>query len=369
MLNSEFIDICNEALDMKDIDTVRTIAGFTESQQQNVAVINLANRLYGMITDKLENIDYGTIPKSQGNIATFEQYKRTRECISVLKGMAKQSNDGDSTREVAVIEDAFDNIEKYKVLFTRGYKYDISVIKYTYNSILLGIISDIGFMTSACVEFIKNPNNTVGMEIKNLQQFKSKFGVVHNTLRAFNEACDKGEIEKAFNPLIKIKMAGFKTESAIIQHEFSIPGIGAKALSVGGKMAWSALGSIPGGQLIVGLVAASIILIKVIIPMLRQSAYLFYAMRVSISAYFTLQEQLLRANVLKVKSSSVQSEEEKQKIIAKQLKYADWFHRIANIFALKYTPAEREANNAGRDKTNISSRDGDPNDDSDVTLF
>ena len=109
------------ALDMKSIDTIRTVSSFTEAEQKKSTIV-LANKLYGMIVDRLDQIDFKEIEKSEGDITKFKYYNRTRECISVLKGLAKQSGSG--VEEIDVIETALNNIESNRLFFIRAYKTD-----------------------------------------------------------------------------------------------------------------------------------------------------------------------------------------------------------------------------------------------------
>ena len=330
------------ALDMKSIDTIRTVSSFTEAEQKKSTIV-LANKLYGMIVDRLDQIDFKEIEKSEGDITEFKYYNRTRECISVLKGLAKQSGSG--VEEIDVIETALNNIESNRLFFIRAYKTDCSFIKSLYNTMIMAIISDISFMITVCVEYIKNPDHTVQMEITNLKKFKSKFYLVHKNLCRFNEAVEKGELEKVCSALLKIKSKNMAGELTLI-----------------GKLA-----ALPGFQYI-AIIAAAIIIIKTFVPIMRELSYFFYFFRTKISDYFFLQQQLLEANALKLKQMSTDDPEKNEKIAKRQEKIATIFGKIANFFAVKYTPAADKAeNNPG--KTTIDKNDVDGDSNEPVVLF
>lgn len=331
------------ALDMKSIDTIRTVSSFTEAEQKKSTIV-LANKLYGMIVDRLDQIDFKEIEKSEGDITEFKYYNRTRECISVLKGLAKQSGSG--VEEIDVIETALNNIESNRLFFIRAYKTDCSFIKSLYNTMIMAIISDISFMITVCVEYIKNPDHTVQMEITNLKKFKSKFYLVHKNLRKFNEAVEKGELEKVCSTLLKIKSKNLAGETTII--------------------GWLTL-NVPGFQFI-ALIAAAIIIIKTFVPIMRELSYFFYFFRTKISDYFFLQQQLLEANALKLKQMSTDDPEKNEKIAKRQEKIASIFGKIGNFFAVKYTPAADKAeNDPGKTTIDKSDVNGDSNEP--VVLF
>lgn len=333
MIRKEYQEVYSEVLP-KDVATITTITSFTESEHKRGVVV-LANKLYGMLVDRLEDIDFKEIEQSQGDISKFKYYERTRESISVLKGLAAESGAG--KEEVAVIENALSYLEANKLIFTRGFKMDVSFIKYLYNSIVMAIIADIGFMITACVEFIKTPEHTVEMEISNVKKFKSKFYLVHNALQNFNKAVEDGSLEKAVNPLLKVKSE--KMVGTVLTIAAIIP---------------------------LGIIAASITITKVFIPIMRELSYLFYSARVSISNYCILQQKLLEANALKLKARA--SKDDKS-IAREQEKIAAFFSKIGNFFAIKYVSAQNKASKdaANDTKTTISKDEVDSDDE--ISIF
>lgn len=302
-----------EALDMHDLDNVRMLSSFTESEQKRATII-LADKLYGMIVDKLEDIDFKEIEQSQGDVSKFKYYERTRECIAVLKAIADQSGSGQE--EVKDIETALDNLYANRMIFVKAFKTNVSVIKYLYNTVYMAIIADIGFMTTVCVEFVKNPDHTMGMEISNLMKYKSRFYLIHKNLKSFNESVSKGDLDKVAGPLLKIR-----TKNIV-----GIPMI-------------SLLLLIPGSSIVL-LGMACGILISSFIPIMRELAYIFFSLRVSIANYCTLQAKLLEANSLKVKQRTTGDKKENKEISRKQESIANFFNKVANFFAIKYVPVE-----------------------------
>lgn len=337
----DYEDIFMECFNMEDPTTINALTSMNEAQKDNV-MIGLANRLYKMITNKIDDINYGDIELSNGDITKFKHYDTMVNSITVLKEIAINSKDG--VEEVAVLNTTMNNLIEYKNIFTKGYRLDIDIIKVFYKSITLALIADISYFTAICVEFIKNPNSTVKMEFDNLSEFKSKFGLIHDNLIEFNNGCKSGDIEKAFGALISAKSKKI------------ITGLGAITL-------------IGGASALITLVAAIITIIKLIIPILRELTYFFFAARVEISDYFNLQKDLLEAN-----AEALEKDKDKVQIAKDQRKWADRFRRIANFFAIDYVPAKNKAEKEIKKDTkkvemNNDLTMSDDEDDGAVTLF
>lgn len=328
-ISKEIEQIYTEALDLTNISTFRTVASFTEAEQKNGIVV-LANKLYRMIVDKLENTDYREIEISKGDIKKLKQYKQIKDSIDVLTQLARESNSG--IEEINEIDRAFTNIERLTPIFVNGFKHNIDLIKYFYSTIVTAVITDIGFMTTVCVEFFKNPNSTISLEITNLQQYKSKFYLIHKNLINFNTACDKGQIEKAFKILNDNKVQGVKFEAVELScYDEDVIGSLAKV----GKVALFIPVAIIGGVFF--------IIINAILPILRDLSFIFYSFRNDIATWFKVQHDLLEANALRVKSLKSTNGKDYQQIANSQLEWANRMNKIANAIAVEYIPAEKKA--------------------------
>lgn len=320
----------------KDPNTIMTITSFTEEEQPKAMAV-LANKLYGMLVDKLEDIDFKEIEDSEGDITTFKYYAKTRESIAVLKELAIQSGSGEE--DVKDIEKALAYLESNKIVFAKAFKLDIHILKYLYNTIVMAIIADIAYFTTVCVEFVKNPDRTVSMEISNVKKYKTKFYMVHEAIKNFNSMVEKKQLEKVANGLMKVKYEHFDAVSITL------------ASYVG-----------------FGLVAAAgifIIIAKVLIPTIRELVYLFYAVRVSVSNYCAVQQKLLEANALRIKSNGGSKD-----VAERQLKIAAFFDKLSNFFAIKVVPAEKKIDSTLKGvKPRLTKDEVNNSDDDTLTLF
>lgn len=318
----------------KDPDTIMTITSFTEEEHPKAMAV-LANKLYGMLVDKLEDIDFKEIEDSDGDITKFKYYTKTRESIAVLKELAIQSGSGEE--DVKDIEKALTYLESNKTVFMKAFRLDIHILKYLYNTIVMAIIADIAYFTTVCVEFVKNPDHTVSMEISNVKKYKTKFYMVHESIKNFNGMVEKKQLEKVANGLMKVKSENFAAEITI-------------ATYVG-----------------VGLAAAGafIIVTKVIIPTIRELAYLFFSVRVSVSNYCAVQQKLLEANALRIKSNGGAKD-----VAERQLKIAAFFEKLSNFFAIKVVPAEKKIDSTLKGvKPRLTKDEVNGSDDDTLTLF
>lgn len=318
----------------KDPDTIMTITSFTEEEHPKAMAV-LANKLYGMLVDKLEDIDFKEIEDSEGDITKFKYYTKTRESIAVLKELAIQSGSGEE--DVKDIEKALTYLESNKTVFMKAFRLDIHILKYLYNTIVMAIIADIAYFTTVCVEFVKNPDHTVSMEISNVKKYKTKFYMVHESIKNFNGMVEKKQLEKVANGLMKVKSENFAAEITVATY-------------------------------IVGLAAAVgafIIVTKVIIPTIRELAYLFFSVRVSVSNYCAVQQKLLEANALRIKSNGGAKD-----VAERQLKIAAFFEKLSNFFAIKVVPAEKKIDSTLKGiKPRLTKDEVNGSDDDTLTLF
>lgn len=319
----------------KDPNTIMTITSFTEEEHPKAMAV-LANKLYGMLVDKLEDIDFKEIEDSDGDITKFKYYAKTRESIAVLKELAIQSGSGEE--DVKDIEKALTYLESNKTVFMKAFRLDIHILKYIYNTIVMAIIADIAYFTTVCVEFVKNPDHTVSMEISNVKKYKTKFYMVHEAIRNFNSMVEKKQLEKVANGLMRVKSENFATEIST-------------AMFIGGLLATP--------------IAILIILTTVLIPIIRELTYLFFSVRVSVSNYCAVQQKLLEANALRIKSNGGAKD-----VAERQLKIAAFFEKLSNFFAIKVVPAEKKIDSTLKGvkprltKDEVNDSDGDT-----LTLF
>ena len=298
--------IIAEYMDMSDLTTVQQAMSLNEAEQ-NTLLVSLTNKLYQMIVGKVNDIDYGDIPDTKGNIRRLPKYKQMRECIEILHDIFVQYKE--DTKPVDVLDNALSNLENYSDIFVASYNGDIDFGIMTYENVALGVVQAIGFMIAVCIEYVKDPKKVGLQKVLNKTGIsKVKDHLVYENLVKFNEACKNGELEKGLRPLIKDK----------VKNLFGLTFIhGALAIPV---------------------------IIAALIPFLKHLTYFFYSSRVRFSTYLDAQADLLEMNAAELKSNeALITNDKKDKVIARQLKIAKLFHSVSNKIAIDSKESEVKA--------------------------
>ena len=301
--------IIREYMDMSDYETVMQATSLNEAEQ-NTFLVSLTNKLYQMIVSKIDDVDFGDIPQTKGNVRKLPKYKQMRECIEVLHDIFVQYKE--DTKPIDEIDNALSNVENNADLFMASYAGQIQLGIMIYETTTLGIVNAIGFLIATCIEYVKDPKKQ-GLEIvlKKTGIKKVKDHLVYENLLKFNEACKKGELEKAVRPLIKNNVKDL----------------------IGGGIVFAIHATLAIG-----------VIIAAIIPFLRQLTYFFYASRVRMSTYLDAQADLLEMNAMELKNNPhITTEDEKSRVIARQLKIARTFHDTANAIAIDSKNSENNA--------------------------
>ena len=310
-LHEDYMAAITKFMDWHDADTNTKLLSLDESEQ-NTLLVSLTNKLYKMMLAKVDDIDYGDIPNTKGDITRLPKYDEMKECIQVLKDIFDQYHE--NTKPIKEIENALDYVEGYQDIFTASYAGKIDLGIAMYNNITLAIISSISYMIAVCIEYIKSPKRE-GMEIvlDKTGVTKVKESLLYENLIKFNNAARKGDIENAIRPLIKAKAKNFAV---------TLSGI---AMGVGVAISVTAL-------------------ILACISMLRDIVYYFYATRARVSQYFDIQADLLEMNANELKDNrDINTIGDKQSVIRRQLAIAREFRKVADFLAVNANKSEREA--------------------------
>ena len=294
----EYLDIVNEYMDLTDTETRKICMNINE-EDQNQLLASLTSKLYDNIVEKVDDIDFGDLPRTKGNFRALPNYDKIVGCVDTLKKILIQYKQ--KTDPIDTIELAIENINLKKDLFEKGYKYNVELPMLVYNTIGLSIISSISLMISTTIEFIKSPNNDgYQITLDQVALIKTKNHLLFENLKKFNEACRKGDLDKALDFTIKSNVKGFTG----MEYGFIAGGI------------------------------ALIAIILNIIPILRELVFFFFYTRTRVSDYFDVQADLLQMNAHNLEANNTTDLKDKERIIKQQLRIADVFRRIANAIAV-----------------------------------
>lgn len=311
MINrTDYNTILNEYFDIEHTETRKVMLAIDENDQ-NAILNSLTSKLYDSIVNKVDDIDYGTIPETKGDITKLENYDKLVECINVMEGLLKEFRQ--DAKPIHDIKAALKNIETRKDLFERGFKLNIELPMVLYSTISLSIVSSVSFLISSCVEFIKSPaEDEFKLMIDKVALVKSKQNLLFTNLDKFNKACDKGQVDDTLEFVMKNatkNLTGIET------------------------------GMVVGGIALVGLLLN-------IIPILRELIFFFYYSRTRMSDYFEIQADLLQVNAYNIQNNQSINKKEREAIAKKQLKIVDMYRKLSNRLAIEVKSTEVKADKA-----------------------
>lgn len=306
----------NEAVETyfdKTDELTRKIMLSVNEADQNAVMTQLSNKLYQHIVDKVDDIDFGTIPQSKGDITQIDGYKDLVACISTIHNILDQYHQS-TANNINVLEEAVDNLVKRVDLFTKSYKLNVEMPMIIYNTIALSIVKGVSLMIASCIEFIKLPDDRgFDIAVDKAGLAKTANMVLFKDLIKFNKICADGSFDKAMDYII----AGTA---------------GGKNFTGGALLAFSAAS-----------IAVMLGLILMIVPIIRELIFAHYYTRASLSNYFEMQASLLQMNAYNIQNDLARDPKERKKIAAEQLKIAEAFKKISNAIKIDSKTADAKS--------------------------
>lgn len=300
--------ILKEYFDCSHRETRQIMVSINEEDQTSV-LTSLTSKLYDHIVNKVDDIDFGSIPDSKGDITKVQNFNQMMDCIAVIRNYLIQFKQ-DTKSTIDIVDEAIDNIAERVDAFSKGFKFDVEFVMVTYSSLVLACISSVSFLISSAIEFIKEPNSdSFDIVVNKVGLQKTKNNLLFGNLKKFNDSCNKGEFDKAINYVL----------ANTIKHE---------SITVGtGVIAGVAMGGI----------------LLTIVPVIRELIFFFYHSRVGIADYFETQADLLQINAFNTQNRADLNASKKKEISSKQMKIVATFRKIANFFAIDAKQSEMKA--------------------------
>lgn len=320
MVEKDFDYVLKEYFDTSNRRDMKALLSLNEAEQ-NQAVASLAAKLYEKIVAKVDDIDYGTIPASTGDITRIGNYKELRDCMDTIRQILVHYKQ--DTCQLDIIDKAIDNIKDSKKIWEKAFVMECEFPIIFYNNICLSIVSSVSLLISSSIDFIKEPGNTsYQISFDRVAYNKTKDKLLFQNLDKFNKSYLKGDVEKLMSSIIKSNKNIKESAMQPVQE------IGIFAL----------ISAVTGGT---GLLI--VVLIRFAIPLLHELTNLFFCTKQRMSEYFEVQSKVVQMNAESLKYDYTKSEEQVQKIYKKQMKIADLFKKLANKLAVKMNKAESDA--------------------------
>lgn len=301
-----FGEVAYAYFNVHDNATLEAVTGITEEEQSKI-LSDLTNKLYNAIMDKVDDIDYGNIPATRGDITRLQNYDDLVDCTNIMKDIVEYYHQDSSI--VQTVLDAINNIKDRTSLFEKIFAVNLDFGITIYNTMVLSCVGAISFLISSSIDFIRrSDSNGFDISLDRVGYKKSKDYLLLKNLGHFNSSCSNGNIDKSLNQLLDADKRNFVGE-------MSIP----------------------------LMIVISITIITSIIPFIRELIYFFYYARQSISDYFAIQADLLQMNASNLDRSMDSDEETIKRTYEKQNNIADKFRKISNFMNVKLKKSEKEA--------------------------
>ena len=316
-----FDKILKEYFDTSDRRSMKTLLSLNEADQ-NQAMVALASKLYEKIVAKVDDIDFGTIPASKGDITKIGNYQEMRDCMDTIRNILVHYKQ--DTVHLDTIDKAIENIKDSKKIWEKAYNVDCEFAITFYNTITLSIVSAVSLLISSSIDFISSPGNaSFQISFDKVGYTKTKDKLLFQNLEKFNKSYLKGDIDKLMSAVVKTN-ASLKESTMEPEEVTEAVTLAAIASAVGA-----------------GVFVVSILLL--VVPILHELTNALYCARQKVADYFEIQSKIVQFNAEQLKYDYTKTDSEIKKIYDKQMKIADKFKNISSKFAIKMSKAESDA--------------------------
>ena len=195
MILNEYNDLLREHFDCSDRQTTKFIKYINESDQQSQLLAALAGALYDKIINKCEKIDFGSIPRSRGDITKIDGYNNTVECINILRKLVVEYKEDPSIIDIELT--AIENMKSLRPLFMKAFANNSSFAMGFYNIVVASIQHSVSFLISVIVQFVKDPDTKNMVKALDKAAYKdAESNLLIENLAQVNKSFANGQLEK-----------------------------------------------------------------------------------------------------------------------------------------------------------------------------
>lgn len=195
--------LIREFFDISDKRTRKTIVALDEDADEKSQILSaLSNALYDKIVSNVDKIEFGSIPRSRGDITKVDGFKNTVECLNILRRLVMEYHEDPEIVDTVIT--AIENIKTRKAVFMKAYSLNIEFPIVLYNLIVLAIEQSVSFLISVCIQYIKDPESgSMNAALDKVAYNNTKDNLLYEQLYNFNESCSNGELDAAMADIIK----------------------------------------------------------------------------------------------------------------------------------------------------------------------
>ena len=257
------------------------------------------SKLYDSIIDKA-HIDFGDIPKSNGNIRDYSGYGPMIETLRTIKNLAVEQGVMPVVGYADIVLQAINYIAELSNTYQRGFTTKTEYVALEYDTYVYLCVESTSALLYTFVDYIKDPNKQImSIQIKNTKLRADEF--FFDQLKKFNNIQAKDGIQ--YRKMLE-------------------------ELCNGGK------DNFIGAERLVGIGAISIIALS-IIPITRAVIYQIYKLRGDLSVALSQQAKFLEMNQTCIMNNSNFDKKKKEDIIKKQKALATELRKISDKIKVK----------------------------------
>lgn len=398
MILNEFDQIVKEYFNLFNAPTRRCIS-LLEDTEQTQMLNALSSALYKKITSDMDKIDFGSIPRSRGDITKIDKYEDMEECLIIMKKLVQEYKQ--DTEIVDTVLLAIDNIQTRKAKFQKGFALNVGFVTSLYNLMVLSIQQSVSFLISICIQYVKDPETeSIKMALDKVSYYNTKDSMLYEQIVAFNESSANGSLDKVLDAALsgkgikecggvepgysdiamvarvdgvpdreidvdldkngpvepQVKDVPDVTASVVHEEEpeddeedqskVSNDGLTSPNLCINGQCATN---ESLGGILALGFGAISLykLLLKVFIPMMRNTVYFLMYSGLKRADTLEVRANLIELNAYKLQAADITddgfSPAKRKKIVDKQLKIANKLKKKSDKITLIFNKTEKKA--------------------------
>ena len=261
--DENYLKIIYETCDLSNPEFRKRLIYVNEAEQNKV-LMSLTAKLYATIVDKANDVDYGDIPDTKGDITKLKNYNVMMDTVATLRDIVKEYKQ--DPKAINVISEAIANVETHKDEFTKAYRLGYEFPKLLYCTSVIAIIDSISYMIATCIEFVKTPKSeSFDMVLDVMRYKKARDYIVFSNLEKLNQEYKNGNIDNVIKAV---------TKNAVVKEGFVVPAI--------------IFGAVIAAGIVIGL--------RGILNIIQSIVFAVYNARNNYSQYWELQSMVLEAN-------------------------------------------------------------------------
>lgn len=297
-----------------------TTSFYTTNESVQIEVAEkVLDKIFSISIGKYNKVNFSEIERSRGDITKIKFYKNLTECISTLKEIDAVTH---KLNDIYIVEKSLNNLISLKPDFEKSFRIKNNCGIMIFNLIAYSIMEATSYIIASSINFVKDQE----IIISNVDSNK----ILIDSLIRFNELAENGTIYKFISESEK-EILNESIASTITS--FMGNGLVRKAVGVG------------------VLSVAFILILKSIVPLVRNTIYYIYKIRHTISETAEIQANMLELNICILKNNNADPV-----IIAKQEKWVERFKKYADKFALDSEKSKRDSDiDIKSDKIDIDS--------------